>query len=96
MVPDAGVVDQDIERAGMLIGPLHEGFDGVWIANIERVRHCRVAAGARFLADARGGLLVDIGDDDPSPGGAEPQCYGPSDTLTGARDEGRATAQREG
>ena len=92
---DAGVVDQDVDRAYLAHDLFGQGLVGDFIGHIQPKGPSLAALLANVLRHLLGVALVQIGDDDTGPGMGQPQGNGPPIALTTAGDQGQSTLQND-
>ena len=92
---DAGIVDEDVERAERRHGLGHGRLDRSPLRDVEPDRHGGAAALADLLADARGEIDPAGRGRDPRPGARQDRGEVASETARGARHQRRFTGKIE-
>ncbi len=90
---DAGVVDQHVERAELLLGGCEECVERVSVGHVERQRD---RARSELGGGLTGGVVVDVADRDLHPLAQQRLGGGPSDPARGARDSDRLSGEDAG
>jgi hypothetical protein len=96
-VPDAGVVDQDVEpaAAGERRARAEQVADGRLVGHVQRPRGGGAAGGVDLAGDARRGIEVQVGDDHVRPLTREQQRDVAPDARARPRDHRRLPVQAE-